>query len=40
MYNKDVSGPYGRAFHAIGDLVIEGIDLCEADGALDIAIGS
>ena len=39
MYNKDVSGPYGRAFHVIGDLVIERIDLCD-DRWLDISIGS
>jgi hypothetical protein len=39
MYNKDVTGPYGRAFHAIGDLVIERIDLCDG-GRLDISIGS
>jgi hypothetical protein len=39
MYNTDVTGPYGRAFHAIDDLVIEGIDLC-ADDSLSITIGS
>lgn len=39
MYNKDVNGPYGRAFHVIGDLVIERIDLCDG-GRLDILIGS
>jgi hypothetical protein len=39
MSNKDVSGPYGRAFHAIDDLVIEHIDLC-ADDSLVIDIGS
>lgn len=39
MYNKDVMGPYGRAFHVIGDLVIESIDLCDG-GRLDISIGS
>lgn len=38
-YNKDVTGPYGRAFHVIGDLVIERIDLC-ADDSLSIFIGS
>ena len=38
-YNKDVTGPYGRAFHAIDDLVIEQIDLC-ADDTLSIVIGS
>jgi hypothetical protein len=39
LENKDVTGPYGRAFHAIGDLVIESIDLCD-DSWLDISIGS
>lgn len=39
MHNKDVAGPYGRAFHVIGDLVIERIDLC-ADDTFLIAIGS
>jgi hypothetical protein len=39
MHNKDVSGPYGRAFHVIDDLVIEGIDLC-ADDTFAITIGS
>lgn len=39
LYNKDVTGSYGRAFHAIDDLVIEQIDLC-ADDTLSIAIGS
>jgi hypothetical protein len=39
MYNKDVNGPYGRAFHAIDDLVIERIDLC-ADDTFLIGIGS
>jgi len=39
MDNKDVTGPYGRAFHVIGDLVIEHIDLCDG-GRLDISIGS
>jgi hypothetical protein len=39
MYNKDVTGPYGRSFHVIGDLVIERIDLCDG-GKLDISIGS
>lgn len=39
LYNKDVTGPYGRAFHAIGDLVIERIDLCDGRW-LDISIGS
>ena len=40
MYNKDVQGPYGRAFHAIDDLVIEAIVLCESAGTLEIDIGS
>jgi len=39
MMNKDVTGRYGRAFHVIDDLVIEGIDLCP-DGSLSISIGS
>jgi hypothetical protein len=39
LENKDVTGPYGRAFHAIGDLVIERIDLC-ADDSFSIFIGS
>jgi hypothetical protein len=39
MMNKDVTGRYGRAFHVIDDLVIEGIDFC-ADGSLSISIGS
>ncbi len=39
LYNKDVTGPYGRAFHAIGDLVIERIDLCDGR-RLDVSIGS
>jgi hypothetical protein len=39
MMNKDVKGPYGNAFHDIGDLVIEGIDLCDGD-SLEISIGS
>jgi hypothetical protein len=30
-YNKDVMGPYGRAFHVIDDLVIARILLCEDD---------
>lgn len=40
MVNKDVKGAYGTAFHVIGDLVIEGISLCEAEGRMEIAIGS
>jgi len=39
LMNKDVRGVYGRSFHAIGDLVIESVQLC-ADGRLDIDIGS
>ena len=39
MHNKNVTGPYGQAFHAIEDLVIERIDVC-ADESLSIAIGS
>jgi hypothetical protein len=39
MMNKDVTGAYGHAFHAIDDLVIERITLC-ADGSIDIGIGS
>jgi hypothetical protein len=39
LMNKDVRGPYGRAFHVIGDLVIEGIQLCD-DNRLDLTIGS
>jgi hypothetical protein len=30
-YNKDVTGPYGRAFHVIDDLVIQRIVLCADD---------
>ncbi|MDP1828117.1 MAG: hypothetical protein Q8L48_32880 [Archangium sp.] len=39
MMNKDVTGPYGNAFHVIGDLVIERIELCDGD-RLEISIGS
>jgi hypothetical protein len=39
MHNKDVTGPYGSAFHAIDDLVIETLELC-ADDTLLITIGS
>ncbi|MGE3456887.1 MAG: hypothetical protein AB7O24_17380 [Kofleriaceae bacterium] len=39
MHNKEVVGAYGRAFHVIGDLVIERIELC-ADDSLSIFIGS
>jgi len=39
MENKDVNGPYGKSFHAITDLVIESIQLCDGT-TLDIGIGS
>jgi hypothetical protein len=39
LANKDVRGVYGKAFHVIGDLVIEGIQLCDGK-TLDIEIGS
>jgi hypothetical protein len=39
MVNKDVSGAYGKAFHAITDLVIENIQICGGT-RLDIGIGS
>jgi hypothetical protein len=39
MHNKDVTGPYGRAFHVVDDLVIEGIYLC-GDDSFSIIIGS
>jgi hypothetical protein len=39
MMNRDVRGKYGASFHAMSDLVIEGIELCEG-GVLDISIGS
>lgn len=39
MANKNVTGAYGKAFHVIGDLVIESIDLCDGD-MLAIDIGS
>lgn len=39
MENKDVSGPYGKSFHTIGDLVIESIQLCDGK-TLDLSIGS
>jgi len=39
MHNKKVTGPYGRAFHVIDDLVIEKIDLC-GDAVFSIYIGS
>lgn len=37
--NAQVDGPYGRAFHDIGDLYIESIVLCGGD-TLQISIGS
>lgn len=40
LQNVDVNGPYGRAYHAIEDLVIETIELDDETGELDIAIGS
>lgn len=39
LENKDVRGPYGKAFHVIGDLYIEGIQLCGGE-TLKITIGS
>jgi hypothetical protein len=39
LENKEVTGPYGKAFHVISDLIIEQIDLC-ADDTLSIYIGS
>jgi hypothetical protein len=39
LENKDVTGPYGHAFHVISDLVIEQIDLCDGR-SLDVSIGS
>ncbi|GAC1341980.1 MAG: hypothetical protein NVSMB23_14210 [Myxococcales bacterium] len=39
MGNKNVTGPYGKSFHVISDLVIESIDLCDGD-ILAIYIGS
>jgi len=39
LCNKDVTGPYGQAFHEIGDLVIERIHLC-SDDSFSIFIGS
>ena len=40
LANKLVDGDYGRAYHAIEDLVIEAIDLDEETASLDIGIGS
>ncbi|MCU0698749.1 MAG: hypothetical protein MUC96_19785 [Myxococcaceae bacterium] len=39
MLNKQVTGPYGEAFHALDDLVIEGIEVCD-DHTLRVSIGS
>jgi hypothetical protein len=39
LMNKDVRGPYGKAFHVISDLVIEEIQLCDGM-TLEIMIGS
>jgi hypothetical protein len=38
--NPRVEGRYGTAFHAIDDLVIEGIVLHEEERRLEIIIGS
>lgn len=38
--NKHVTGDYGEAFHEIGDLAIERIDLVEDGARLDVFIGS
>jgi len=38
--NKRVRGAYGEAFHVIEDLVIEGIELDDDTGRLEIVIGS
>ncbi len=40
LRNQLVQGAYGRAVHAMGDLVIESIRLDEGAGLLDIDIGS
>ncbi len=40
LMNERVEGAYGTAFHAIGDLVIEGIVFHEEEGRLEILIGS
>jgi hypothetical protein len=40
LVNQRVEGDYGRAFHAIGDLVVERIELDEETGVLEIGIGS
>ena len=38
--NKRVRGAYGEAYHVIEDLVIEGIELDDETGRLEIIIGS
>jgi hypothetical protein len=40
LANQLVDGDYGRAYHAIGDLVIEAIELDEGEGTLDVFVGS
>lgn len=40
LANKRVEGTYGRAFHVIGDLVIESLAVSDETGALDVGIGS
>jgi hypothetical protein len=39
LENRDVTGPHGQAFHVIGDLVIEQLELC-ADDTLRVFVGS
>lgn len=39
MYNKDVNGPFGRAFHAVEDLYLERLERCSG-GRLEIEISS
>jgi hypothetical protein len=40
LLNQIVEGSFGRAYHPIGDLVIERIDVLDDEGRLDIGIGS
>jgi len=40
LMNPRVEGRYGTAFHAIDDLVIEGIVLHEEEGRVELLIGS
>ncbi|MDF2694879.1 MAG: hypothetical protein K0S65_3262 [Labilithrix sp.] len=40
LENKLVDGDYGRAYHVIGDLVIESIEIDDGTGELTIFIGS